>query len=218
MGYSRAGFDVVGVDLRPQPRYPFAFVQGDALRPPVDLAAFDVIHASPPCQAYTAMRRVSKAVHGRLPDRPDHLAATRDLLVSAGVPAVIENVPGSPMAAHVVLCGSMFGLAVRRHRWFELINAPLILTPPCTCRSYVAVGVYGDRPDGRPVWRTPGTKEGTGFAASSLEHGAESMGYGPGEWWGDWHGLKESIPAAYTEFIGRGIREAHSRGESPRGG
>ena len=208
MGYARAGYRVVGVDIRPQPRYPFEFVQADALAPPFDLSGFDLIHASPPCQRYAAMRRVSKAVHGRLPDRPDLLAPTRELLEASGVPAVIENVPGAPMRADIVLCGSMFGLAVRRHRWFELVNtSALVLAPPCTCRSYVAVGVYGDRPDGRPVWRTPGTKEGTGFAAKSLEHGARAMGYAPGEWWADWRGLKESIPAVYTEWIARAFRE-----------
>ena len=211
MGYHRAGFDIVGVDIAPQPHYPFDFVQADALAPPFDLSGFDVIHASPPCQAYTSMRNVSRAVHGSLPDRPDLVAVTRAMLEASGVPAVVENVPGAPIKRHLKLCGSMFGLAVRRHRFFEFVNAPsLMLTPPCQCRGYVAVGVYGDRPDGRPVWRTPGTKEGTGFAAKSLEHGAEAMGYGPGEWWGDWRALKESIPPAYTEWIGTRLMESLS--------
>jgi DNA (cytosine-5)-methyltransferase 1 len=208
VGYARAGYDVVGVDIAPQPHYPFPFVRADALAPPFDLSGFDLIHASPPCQAYTSMRNVSKAVHGRLPERPDLVAATRAMLEESGVPAVIENVPGAPVEKHLVLCGSMFGLAVRRHRVFEFVNhMPLMLVSPCTCRSYVAVGVYGDRPDGRPVWRTPGTKEGSGFAASSLEHGAEAMGYEPGEWWGDWRALKESIPARYTHWIGSRLLE-----------
>ena len=208
MGYHRAGYDVVGVDITPQPNYPFDFVQADALAPPFDLSGFDLIHASPPCQAFTAMRNVSAAVHGTVPDRPDLIEPTRALLTAAGVPAVIENVERAPIEGHLKLCGSQFGLRVRRHRLFELINAPMILAEPCTCRSYTAVGVYGNAPDGRPVWRTPGTKEGTGFAAKSLEDGADAMGYAPGEWWADWHGLKESIPPAYTEYIGRQLLEA----------
>ena len=127
VGYSRAGFDVVGVDNRPMPRYPFTFVQGDALE---YLAAhggeFDAIHASPPCQRYSVLA----AMH---PDReyPDLLQPARELLEASGKPWVIENVETAPMEREanlfgfgVLLCGSMFGLGVprgylRRHRCFE---------------------------------------------------------------------------------------------------
>lgn len=199
MGLHRAGFtEIVGVDCRPQPRYPFTFVRGDALAPPVRLKDFDFVWASPPCQAFTSMRRVSKAVHGRNPDRPDLLTPFRALADEVRVPLVIENVPGAPLRRDLVLCGSMFGLRVRRHRWFECRGFCIVLHPQCR-HDYRAIGVYGDRPDGRPVWRTPGTKEGTGFAAASLEEGQQAMGID----WMQWPELKEAIPPAYSEFIGR---------------
>lgn len=143
MGYHRAGFDVYGVDKDAQPRYPFAFHQGDALvvlrrlvlgeAVPfthrdgtvewLTLADFDVIHASPPCQIYSITNAMTRT------DHPDLLAPTRDVLVAIGKPYVIENVPGAPMRDYMVLCGSEFGLrandvdgvplALRRHRWFE---------------------------------------------------------------------------------------------------
>ncbi len=123
MGYHRAGFEVVGVDIAPQPHYPFEFIQGDALLylqavPWLrDLSRFDAIHASPPCQAYS---QASAQWDSRLgADRhPDLLPEVRMLLEATGLPWVIENVPSSPMSNYVVLCGSSFGLGVRRHRWF----------------------------------------------------------------------------------------------------
>ena len=120
MGYLRAGFEVVGVDIEPQPNYPFRFVQGNAMLVDEFLAigAFDAIHASPPCKAYSTLR----AVHPD-EDYPDLLDNTRLALEEWGRPYVIENVPGSPTRHLVVLCGSMFGLGVnnrqlRRHRNF----------------------------------------------------------------------------------------------------
>ena len=198
-GLQRAGFHVTGIDNRPQPRYcGDAFVQADALQPPVQLDDFDLIWASPPCQAYTSMRRVSFAVHKSLPNRPDLIDPVRRLLASMNVPTVVENVPGAPLRRDLVLCGSMFGLRIRRHRWFEITGLGLILQPSCK-HDYRAIGVYGDRPDGRPVWRTPGTKEGIGFAAASLEDGQDAMSID----WMQWSELKESIPPAYSEYIGR---------------
>jgi len=114
MGYHRAGFDVIGVDIDPQPNYPFEFIQADALNPPFDLTRFDAIHASPPCQAYAPVT----AWRGRHSDHPDLLAPTIELLESSGLPWVVENVPGAPMDPEIVLCGTQFGLRVRRHRWF----------------------------------------------------------------------------------------------------
>jgi DNA (cytosine-5)-methyltransferase 1 len=114
MGLHRAGFDVTGVDIRPQPRYPFRFVRGDALAPPVRLGDFDLIWASPPCQAYVRSGTIAK--DGR---HPDLIESVRSMLCAGGVPWIIENVPGAPLRADLVLCGTMFGLGVRRHRWFE---------------------------------------------------------------------------------------------------
>ena len=117
MGYHRAGFEVVGVDIEPQPRYPFEFYQADALNvltsifTPLD---FDAIHASPPCQAYSWSARRWTEV-----ERADLLAPTRELLRATGLPYVIENVPGAPMQNPIRLCGVMFGLEVIRHRLFE---------------------------------------------------------------------------------------------------
>jgi len=187
MGYHMAGFDVVGVDLKPQPRYPFAFVQGDALCPPVELERFDAIHASPPCQAYSR----SRFWWNTPKDHPDLLPETRALLERAGRPWVIENVPGAPMRADVIVCGSMFGLRVRRHRLFEMSPAPdLALVPPCD-HSIPAIRVYGhcgvhNRPD----------RWGNG---STIAHWRASMGI---RWMGV-YGLSQAIPPAYTEMIGR---------------
>jgi DNA (cytosine-5)-methyltransferase 1 len=115
VGYHRAGFDVVGVDIAPQPRYPFAFERGDAIEfIRRHGREFDAIHASPPCQHYTPLR----ARQG-WKDYPDLMAATRAALVAAGRPYVIENVPGAPLLHYVTLCGGMFGLRTYRHRRFE---------------------------------------------------------------------------------------------------
>lgn len=123
MGYARAGFEVVGVDVKAQPRYPFEFHQADALTFPLE--GFDAIHASPPCQAYSSLRKLS-------PTRkyPDLVGPIRERLRAAGVPYVIENVVGAPLVAPVQICGSSIGLPlIRRHRLFE--SNVLILVHPC---------------------------------------------------------------------------------------
>ena len=103
MGYHRAGFDeIVGIDIVPQPNYPFTFVQGDALVPPIDLDAFDLIHASPPCQAYSIANRLG---HMDATRYPRFIEPTRALL--AGRVSVIENVEGAPLVEPYTLCGSM---------------------------------------------------------------------------------------------------------------
>jgi DNA (cytosine-5)-methyltransferase 1 len=123
MGWARAGWDPTGVDIVAQPHYPFAFIRADALT--VDPAGFDAIHASPPCQRYIRSGFTDRARH------PDLLSPTRELLERSGIPWVIENVPGAPMRVDVMLCGSMFALKVRRHRWFESSEALAPWTPPC---------------------------------------------------------------------------------------
>ena len=186
MGYSRAGFDVVGVDLEPQPNYPFAFVQDDALEhlAGIDLRQCDAIHASPPCQAYVRSGNVAR--DGR---HPDLLGPTRELLEQTGMPWVIENVPGAPMRADAVLCGSHFGLAIRRHRWFELSWAEPVLTLACD-HSRPVTGVYG-HPHG-----SGGAARGmlpSDVATWSREMGIDWMTAGE---------LANAIPPAYTELIG----------------
>src|SRR3990167_5832997 len=143
MGYHRAGFDVVGVDINPQPRYPFEFHQADALTFPLD--GFDAIHASPPCQAYTAMRRLGKNAGSNAPELVDPI---RSRLVGSGVPWVMENVVGSPLLNPLMLCGSSFGLGVQRHRLFE--GSHLVFGLPCRHGEASPVPVWGD---GRPSRR-----------------------------------------------------------------
>jgi len=147
MGYHRAGFEVVGVDIKPQPHYPFEFHQADAMTYPLD--GFDVIHASPPCQGYSALA----AMHPDL-EWERLIGPVRDRLVSNGKPFVIENVETAPLrhsptlfGLHgVILCGSHFGLGVgrgylRRHRKFE--STVIIQQLPCAHGIKKAVGVYG---------------------------------------------------------------------------
>ncbi|MFH8696739.1 DNA cytosine methyltransferase [Streptomyces chartreusis] len=113
MGYYLAGFDVVGVDNRPQPNYPFTFHQADALTFPLD--GFDLVHASWPCQHFAKVT----AWRGSRADHPDLLAPGRTRLEASGIPWVIENVPEAPLRPDYLLCGTQFGLSVRRHRVFE---------------------------------------------------------------------------------------------------
>lgn len=132
VGYHRAGFDVTGVDITPQPRYPFEHIVADALDMLTDhefLSSFDAIHASPPCQAYA---RVT-AWRGSRDTHPDLLQPVIHLLHHAGIPAIVENVPEAPIRADWLLCGSQLGLRVRRHRAFQAVNwaAPFTLTSPC---------------------------------------------------------------------------------------
>jgi DNA (cytosine-5)-methyltransferase 1 len=127
MGYARAGFHVFGVDKDPQPHYPFEFHRGDAIHALYVVLAGDfepdVIHASPPCQAYSDLQKQNKR------DYPALIEEVRELLEDTGLPYVIENVDGAPLRDPVTLCGTMFpGLRVIRHRLFEA-NWPLVAPP-----------------------------------------------------------------------------------------
>src|ERR1017187_7154249 len=116
MGYSMAGMECVGVDIEPQKHYPFEFFQADALKVLRDrrfVDTFDVIHASPPCQCYSVTKHLSSGKH------PDLVGPVRELLIATGKPYIIENVVGAPLLHPVRLCGSSFGLDLRRHRLFE---------------------------------------------------------------------------------------------------
>jgi DNA (cytosine-5)-methyltransferase 1 len=195
VGYDRAGFDVTGVDVRPQPRYPFRFIQADALAYVAGHGhEYDAIHASPPCQAYSTIGTLHR-------DRtyPDLVAATRDALDAVGRPWIIENVPGAPMRRDVTLCGSMFGLGVRRHRWFE--GSPMLppWTPPCN-HSQPITGVYGHSHGKNDAWNH-GRKQ---LLRSDLATWNWAMGI-------DWMTAAEitqAIPPAYTVWLGRHLRAA----------
>lgn len=203
-GYHRAGFDVVGVDNRPQPNYPFEFHQADALTFPLD--GFDAVHASPPCQAFTAMGSMPNAR-----EHPDLLTPTRVLLEQAGLPYVIENVPGSPIDVRppdlfgyggaVMLCGSMFGLVtdeyeLRRHRWFEA-SVP-IAQPPCRHSHRRVVGFYGDHA------RIRARVEGSRDRGSDIL-GEQKMALVKALMdidWMAWTEANQAIPPAYTAHLG----------------
>lgn len=142
VGYHRAGFDVTGVDIKPQPRYPFAFIQGDALEFVREHGhEFDAIHASPPCQRYANVTRW----RGTPADHPDLIDPARDAIRRAGVPWVVENVVGAPIRPDLVLCGSQFGLRVIRHRWFETSWHGFAILPVCDHRDCLPFMHKGER-------------------------------------------------------------------------
>ena len=196
-GYRRAGFDVVGVDIDSQPRYPFEFHQADALEYLAEHGhEFDAVHASPPCQGYTTMTRHPE----RKAEWPKLISHTRNALRANGTPYVIENVVGarSEMPHAVLLHGGMFGLGVDRPRLFETSFTLSVSKSP---RTRNPIGVYG-KLDGRRVWTR---KDGTELrVAKTLEQAQVAMGM----MWTDWDGLREAIPPAYTEFIGRQLLDA----------
>lgn len=196
MGYHRAGFtEIVGVDHKPQPNYPFEFVQDDAL----DYLLlhgrkFDAIHASPPCQRYTIGRHIHQS--GR--KHPDLVNPCRVWLNASGKPWIMENVPGSPLArGSVMLCGLMFGLRVLRHRWFE--SNHLMLAPP-----------HRKHPPGNLTDSNQGYSTGaTGYVCVAghnfvRQAGAKAMGI---DWMKTRHELAQAIPPAYTEYLGRQLIE-----------
>lgn len=203
MGYSRAGFDeIVGVDIKPQPRYPFDFVQGDALSPPLRLQDFDLIHASPPCQAHVQWQGINREKWGSVPEHADLIPPARALLRASGQPYVIENVVGAPLVSSVLLCGSMFGLGVRRHRLWE--SNYLLLRPLGCAHNRSEIAVYG-KLDGRRIWtRSDGSEA---HAARTIEEARAAMGID----WMTWEEIREAIPPAYTQFIGEQLIEAIGR-------
>lgn len=192
-GYTRAGFDVEGVDLNPQPHYPYPFTQGDALavldtdRP----EEFDVIHVSPPCQAHTRAKHLRTA-QGGASKYDDLLTPTLELLRERWSHKIwiAENVPGAPgMDGAAVECGSAYGLGVRRHRLF-LSNIPLE-SSGCDHKAQGRPwGVYHVPKDDIPQG---------GRTARSVEHGREVMGVDREI---PWSSLKEGFPPHYTEHVG----------------
>lgn len=192
MGLHRAGFDVTGVDIAPQPHYLFRFVQADALALAVDfIRQFDLVWASWPCQAFSSVT----------PDKSRHadlITPGRTLLQAAGVPYILENVVGAPLAYSALLCGTMFGLKVYRHRLFE--SNHLLLAP--------AHAPHRDQ--------TPHAGRGTvsrkGFISvaghiSNVIYARQAMGI-------DWmarNELSQAIPPAYSEYLARQLRPALER-------
>lgn len=193
MGYDRAGFEVVGVDIDPQPRYPFEFIQSDALAlDPGFLASFDAIHASPPCQSYSDLAKRNGNAHMW----PRLVEPVRQMLRSTGLPYIIENVEGAPLEDPVVLCGTMFPqLRVIRHRLFESnVNLevpphgkhPLVFTHDKRKRHYGQLD------------QDISFVQVTGGGNCSIANAKDAMGIG----WMTKNELNESIPPAYTEYLG----------------
>jgi len=204
MGYARAGFDVVGVDIAPRPRYPFQFVQFDAMRlHPSTLAGFDAIHASPPCQGYTALRHAPGAKGA-----PLLIDAVRDLLTASGRPWVIENVEEARWAMRdpLLLCGTMFGLGaegheLRRHRLFEA-SFPLTAPAPCQHTERPVIGVYGGHARRRSS-KHGGRGTRDVWASGHRGAAAEAMGMD----WATLAEMSEAVPPAYTEYLGHQMLE-----------
>lgn len=195
MGYHRAGFEVVGVDIKPQPHYPFEFIQADALVFVESQARnFDAIHASPPCQAYSSKTK-TKSRH------PDLIGPTRRALRNTTKAYAIENVYNAPLIFPVMLCGSSFGLRVRRHRLFECSWFPV--APDCDHAWQDADKCFKLYDHGK--WFQSGIVHvfGTG-GGKGKNHWREAMGI---DWMSDPE-IVEAIPPAYTEYIGKQLMEA----------
>jgi DNA (cytosine-5)-methyltransferase 1 len=190
-GYQLAGFEVVGVDIKKQKRYPYEFIQADCLELMKDmdfLRSFDVITASPPCQTHSITQHLRNA-QGKSTDKIDLIPQTREALIASGKPYVIENVPGAPLIEPIQMCGSYFGLKVRRHRRFES-NLPLVGSPCKHKEQGKPVGVYGSMRDEIPKG---------GHTAKTIEEAREAMGID----WMIWGELVEAIPPIYTQEIGK---------------
>lgn len=203
-GYADAGFGVLGVDIAPQPRFPYTFLRADAMEILRDLAEigafryngitygrndFDVIHASPPCQHWSAL---SITTPGTRESYPDLISPTRTLLQDIGKPYVIENVAGAPLKDPLQLCGTSFGLRIRRHRLFES-SAPI---PALACQhdGYV---MNPENVEGRKRMRSHFGVTGPLTPAWAVEMGVPWMRHN-----GAKHEAREAIPPVYTEYIG----------------
>lgn len=200
-GYHRAGFDVLGVDIRPQPNYPFPMIVDDAVtflgHYSFPLWGFEAVHASPPCQPFTAYRRRGDGVGDKYLDA---IAETRRLLQATGLPYVIENVYGAPLCDAVRVCGTGLGLAVQRHRYFES-NVPIMGVPCAHGQNAPRFPAATNRAEKSRrtvevgVWRIP------------LETQQEAMGID----WMTLEELSEAIPPAYTEHVGHYLMKAGRR-------
>lgn len=202
MGYHRAGFDVYGVDIDPQPNYPFWFQRGDALT--FDLSGFDAIHASPPCQGYSDLQKQNKRLYPKL------IEPIRDRLVETGLPYVIENVEGAPLIDPITLCGTMFpGLRVLRHRLFEtrwtihpvardVLMAYHANPHPLVFTHDKRKGHYGKLDQDLSYVQV------TGGGNCTMANALDAMGT---PWMKTKHEVNEAIPPAYTQWVGRQLME-----------
>lgn len=225
MGYHRAGFEVMGVDIKPQKHYPFPFLQMDALEAMDRLSDgellshigragltfsngdillagdIDAYHASSPCQAYTLMARGLLQSQHKAGDYPRLIEPTRVRLIATGRPYVIENVPGSPLLSPLVLCGSSFGLKVQRHRLFESNVA--MLRPPCAH--------YWQGKEPLPaLHRLRGRSRVVGCYGNGRGKGDNKAlwAQGLGITWMTRKEMSQAIPPAYTEYIGGYLMKA----------
>jgi len=200
VGYARAGFEVRGIDIKAHVDYPYEIKVMDAMNFDkfsdwIDWA--DVIHASPPCPRYSRITSVS----GKRDNHPDFIKPLLEKLEKIGKPYVIENVPGAPMDNPLILCGSSFGLRVRRHRLFQSNKALMGL--PCNHKSQGrAIGVYGNQTGSyeHQLARYARIGRDYGIRASNVKDAQDALGI---DWMSKWDDLTDSIPPAYTEFIGK---------------
>ncbi|MEV0187174.1 SAM-dependent methyltransferase [Kitasatospora purpeofusca] len=200
MGYHLAGYRVLSLDKEPQPRNPFAFVQADALAFITEFGhLFDLLHASPPCQRYTRCQKIQGREH------PDLIAPTRTAMQATGRPWVIENVEEarSELRDPVMLCGAAFGLRTYRHRLFEP-GGGLTITPPQHPVHTASLAKMG-----RPVADGEFMHVVGNFSNVSLARSDAVMGMP----WATRDGLREAIPPAYTQLIGR--QAVAQTGETP---
>ena len=193
VGYAKAGFEVTGIDLKHGKRYPYTYIRADVLEVIKDidyLRQFDVIHASPPCQTHSITQHLRNA-QGKSTSKIDLIPQTRQALIKSGVNYIIENVPGSPLIDPVQLCGSFFGLKVRRHRLFES-NMPI---KGSVCNHKLQgrpIGVYGSLNDEIPKG---------GKTATTIDEARKAMDMD----WAIWTELVEAIPPAFTQYLGAQI-------------
>ena len=189
VGYARAGFEVTGVDIRFQKNYPFTFIEADALEYVAEHGhEYDVIHASPPCQAYTPLCAL-------YPEKeyPDLLAITRRALQATGRLWAIENVMGAPVHSGIKLCGTMFNLRVYRHRWFE---TPFMVMQPHHPKHLKRTGSGHGQTQRKAHYLAGNFVTITGNVGSYC---GPAMGID----WMTGGELSQAIPPAYTEYIGR---------------
>lgn len=186
-GFSDAGFEVeiTGIDIEPQPNYPFNFIQSDAIEYLDKYGQkYDFLHASPPCQSHTSLRHVHKRSYQCF------IVPTRERFRKLGKPYVIENVVGAPLEFPITICGHSLGMPMHGHRLFEC--NPFVFAPPDSlCRSAAKAQKCGRSPiAGENVARPTGHFSGVDFYRKL--------------WGCDWlnqHQLAQSIPPQFTKFI-----------------